>query len=121
MLAGEPGAKITVSFVWNAGPGDRQVVPIAGLSASYSKFPLKFTAGGDSTDGRIEISGTGEGSFHIGAVPLMPADNIRGFRPDTIGLLKQQRSGMWRSVRSQTHGPLNRIMRSDMLEPLPIR
>lgn len=96
VLAGEPGAKITVSLVWGAGPGDRQVVPIAGLSASYSKFPLKFTAGGDSTDGRIEISGTGEGSFHIGAVSLMPADNIRGFRPDTIGLLKQQRSGMRR-------------------------
>ena len=28
---------------------------------------------------------------------FMPADNIRGFRPDTIALLKQQRSGMWRS------------------------
>jgi alpha-N-arabinofuranosidase len=96
VLAGEPGAKITVSLVWGAGPGDRQAVPISGLRASYAKFPLKFTAGGESKDGRIEISATGQGSFHIGAVSLMPADNVRGFRPDTTGLLKQQRSGMWR-------------------------
>jgi alpha-N-arabinofuranosidase len=96
VLAGEPGAKVTVSLVWGPGAADRQVIPIAGLGASYSKFPLKFTAGGDSDDGRIEIAGTGRGSFHIGAVSLMPADNIRGFRRDTTGLLKQQRSGMWR-------------------------
>jgi alpha-N-arabinofuranosidase len=96
VLSGEPGAKVTVSLVWGPGPGDRQVVPIAGLGASYSKFPLKFTAGGESRDGRLEISGTGQGSFRIGAVSLMPADNVRGFRPDTIALLKQQRSGMWR-------------------------
>jgi len=96
VLAGTPGAKVTVALVGGAGPGGRQVVPIARLGAAYAKFPLKFTAEGDNNDGRIEISGTGEGSFHIGAVSLMPADNIHGFRPDTIALLKQQRSGMWR-------------------------
>ena len=96
VLAGEPGAKLTVSLVWGAGPGDRQVVPITRLGRSYSKFALKFTAGGDNNDGRIEISGTGQGSFRIGAVSLMPADNIRGFRPDTTALLKQLRSGMYR-------------------------
>jgi alpha-N-arabinofuranosidase len=96
VLAGTPGAKVTVSLVWGTGPGDRQVVPITGLRASYAKFPLKFTAGGDNNDGRIEITATGRGSFHIGAVSLMPADNIRGFRPDTTGLLKQLRSGMYR-------------------------
>jgi alpha-N-arabinofuranosidase len=96
VLAGAPGAKVTVNLVWGAGPGDRQVIPITSLGAAYSKQPLKFTAGGDNNDGRIEISGTGQGSFHIGAVSLMPADNIRGFRPDTTGLLKQLRSGMYR-------------------------
>ncbi|HXB74523.1 MAG TPA: hypothetical protein VNY05_40180 [Candidatus Acidoferrales bacterium] len=96
VLAGMSGSKVTVSLVWGDGAGGRQVLPIRRLAASYSKFPLKFTAGGDAKDGRIEISGIGQGSFHIGAVSLMPADNIRGFRPDTVGLLKQQRSGMWR-------------------------
>jgi alpha-N-arabinofuranosidase len=96
VLAGDPAAKVTVSLVWGPGPADRQVVPISGLGKSYSKFPLKFTAGGDSDNGRIEIAGTGRGSFHIGAVSLMPADNIRGFRRDTTSLLRELRSGMWR-------------------------
>ncbi|HTS31015.1 MAG TPA: hypothetical protein VMH81_34320 [Bryobacteraceae bacterium] len=96
VLAGASGAKVTVALVWGAGPGGRQVVPITRLGTSYAKFPLKFAAEADTDDGRLEISGTGQGSFHIGAVSLMPADSIRGFRPDTTALLKQQRSGMWR-------------------------
>jgi alpha-N-arabinofuranosidase len=96
VLSGEPGAKVTVSLVWGEGPGGRQDIPIARVAAGYAKSPLKFTAGADNNNARLEIAGTGAGSFHIGAVSLMPADNIRGFRPDTIALLKGQRSGMWR-------------------------
>lgn len=96
VLAGDPSAKVTVALVWGPGPGDRQTVPIAGLGRSYAKFPLKFTARGDTDDGRIEIAGTGQGAFSVGAVSLMPADNIRGFRADTTGLLRQLRSGMYR-------------------------
>jgi alpha-N-arabinofuranosidase len=96
VLAGEPDVAVTVSLVWGPSPGDRQTIPITGLQATYAKFPLKFTAGGDTDDGRIEIAATGTGSLHVGAVSLMPADNIRGFRPDTIALLKQLRSGMYR-------------------------
>ncbi len=96
VLAGEPGVSVTVSLVWGPGPSERQTIPIAGLQTAYSKFPFHLTAGGDTDDGRIEIAATGAGSLHIGAVSLMPADNVRGFRRDTTSLLKQLRSGMYR-------------------------
>ncbi len=96
VLAGEPGAAVGVSLVWGTSPGDRQTGPIGSLQARYTKFPLKFTAGGDTDNGHIEVAGTGTGSFHIGSVSLMPADNRHGFRRDTNGLLKQLRSGMYR-------------------------
>jgi len=96
VLRGEPGATVAVSLVWGSGPGERQTVPITGLKTAYAKFPLQFIAGSDTDNGRLEIAATGAGSFHVGAVSLMPADNIRGFRPDTTGLLKQLRSGMYR-------------------------
>jgi alpha-L-arabinofuranosidase len=96
VLAGEPGAAVVVSLVWGPDPGERQTLPITGLQATYATFPLRFTAENDTDDGRIEIFGTGAGSFHVGAVSLMPADNVRGFRPETITLLKQLRSGMYR-------------------------
>ena len=96
VLAGGPGAAVSARLVWGPGPGDRQTIRITGLQTRYAKFPLQFTAGGDTDNGRIEIAGTGTGSFHVGAISLMPADNIRGFRRDTVGLLKQLRSGMYR-------------------------
>ncbi len=96
VLAGAPGAAVAVSLVWGPGPGERQTIRIRGIKTAYAKVPLKFNADADTDNGRIEIAGTGSGSFHVGAVSLMPADNIRGFRRDTTSLLKQLRSGMYR-------------------------
>lgn len=96
LLCGDPGVAVSVSLVWGPSPGERQTTPVSGLQAAYAKFPLQFTAGGDTDNGRIEIAGTGTGSFHVGAISLMPADNIKGFRKDTTALLKQLRSGMYR-------------------------
>jgi alpha-L-arabinofuranosidase len=96
VLAGDPGTNVTVSLVWSSGPNDRQTIPIQGLRSDYAKFPLKFTALAGTDNGRIEIAGTGKGAFRVGAVSLMPADNIRGFRTDTTLLLRQLHTGMWR-------------------------
>jgi alpha-N-arabinofuranosidase len=96
VLAAEPGAEVKVSLVWGAAPGDRQTIPIKSLRREYAKFPLSFTAGGDSDDARLEIVGTGKGRFHIGAVSLMPADNLNGFRADIIAEFKRIGPAMFR-------------------------
>lgn len=95
-LRGNPGCTIKVSLIWGEGGSDRETQTFSVTSDSYDKFPLSFTAQADTTHGSFEIAGTGRGNFHIGTVSLMPADNIEGFRPDTIALLKQLHSGMWR-------------------------
>jgi alpha-N-arabinofuranosidase len=96
VLQGSPGVVVAVSLVWGSGPGERQTVTIKSLKSTYAKFPFELTASGDTDNGRLEIAATGTGSFHVGAVSLMPADNIRGCRPDTTRLLKQLHSGMYR-------------------------
>ena len=95
-LRGNPDSKVKVALIWGEGAGDRQSVPIGALSGEYKKFPFSFTADADSEKATFEVTGTGSGDFQIGAVSLMPADNLQGFRPDTIALLKQLHSGMWR-------------------------
>ena len=95
-LAGTPEAKIKVSLVWGAGPGDRQEITIPNVQSSYTKFPLMFSPQADIDDAHLQIVGTGTGSFHVGAISLMPADNVHGFRPDTVELLRQLNSGLWR-------------------------
>ena len=95
-LRGTPGAKVKVALIWGEGASGGQIISIPALSSEYKKFPLSFTANADSKSATLEISGTGSGNFHIGAVSLMPADNMQGFRPDTIALLRQLHTGMWR-------------------------
>ncbi|MES1254799.1 MAG: alpha-N-arabinofuranosidase, partial [Acidobacteriota bacterium] len=95
-LAGDPEAAVTVSLVWGPNPGDRQTIPIKRVGAEYARFPLAFTAGADTTDARLEIAGTGKGTFHIGAVSLMPADNLHGYRRDLIDEMRKIGPTMFR-------------------------
>ena len=103
-LRGTPGSKVKISLIWGAGANDRQTITIPALTGEYQKFPLAFTAKADASNGIFEISGTGAGNFHAGAVSLMPADNVDGFRPDTTSLLRQIRMGFWRYGGNYTSG-----------------
>jgi alpha-L-arabinofuranosidase len=95
-LSGASSAKVKISLVWGTNPSDRHEIAAPNLHTAYKKIPLTFTAQGDTDEGRVEILGTGSGSFHVGAISLMPSDNLHGFRADTIGLLRQLNSGFWR-------------------------
>jgi alpha-L-arabinofuranosidase len=96
VLAGTLGTVVRITLIWGKDPGDRQAVTVHVLGTSYSKIPLKFEAKADTDDATLEIAGTGTGSFRVGAVSLMPADNIEGFRPEIIAALKQLRFGVLR-------------------------
>ncbi len=87
-LAGDPGAKVAVRLVWGSGASGSHTITIPSLSDEYQKFSLHFTPSADTEDGRLEIVGTGTGSFHIGTVSLMPADNIEGFHAGMIKYFK---------------------------------
>ena len=88
IAAGSSAVTAEVRLVWGPGPEGRQTVTLGPLSSAYTKMPFRFVAGADTDDGRLEILGRGQGSFYIGAVSLMPADNVYGMRADTIALLK---------------------------------
>ena len=87
-LAGDPGAKIVVRLVWGPGASDSHAIPIPPLSHEYRRIALKFTSPVDTQDARLEIVGKGSGSFHIGAVSLMPSDNVQGFHAGMVKLYK---------------------------------
>ena len=96
VLAGSPEAQVSVTLIWGNEPSERQTVTIRGLGSLYRKFPLRYTAKTDTDDARLEITGMGTGAFHVGAVSLMPSDNIEGYRPEVIAVLKQLHFGVLR-------------------------
>lgn len=95
-LRGSPDSKVKVSLIWGEGANDRQTISFVSLTNEYKKFSLSFTSQADTIEGALEITGTGRGNFHIGTISLMPVDNVQGFRPETIALLRQLHSGFWR-------------------------
>lgn len=95
-LRGTTGSHVIVALVWGTGTTDRASVALPAISGAWTKFPFSFTAKGETKNATFTISGTGSGEFQVGAVSLMPADNVEGFRPDTTALLRQLHSGFWR-------------------------
>jgi len=96
ILAGAAGTVVKVILVWGKADGDQQTAAITIAGPEYKKYPLRFVARADTDDARIQIVATGAGTLHIGAVSLMPADNIEGFRAEVIAALGQLHSGVYR-------------------------
>lgn len=90
------GAAVEVSLVWGEAAGDRQTVTIRGVRSAFRTFPLSFTARAATEEGRLLITSAGEGTVRIGAVSLMPADHVEGFRPDVLRLLRELDAPVYR-------------------------
>jgi alpha-N-arabinofuranosidase len=95
VIAAEPGSCVTVTLSWGPSPAERESVLID-ASPDWATVPLSFSCGAKTADGCLEISGLGSGNFRIGAVSLMPSDNVKGFRADTLEILKEMNCGILR-------------------------
>ncbi|MCP4450480.1 MAG: hypothetical protein GY809_03390, partial [Planctomycetes bacterium] len=96
VLAGQDDVAVTVSLVWGSGANQRQSVTLDAVSLGYEKYPLAFTAQDSTETGRLEITATGKGHVQIGAVSLMPADNIKGWRRDVVQLMRELNAPVYR-------------------------
>ena len=95
-LAGDPTAKVVVNLVWHESSGDvRQTVALDPIGRDYAKTTFTFKAE-HTGPADLEISATGPGSLHVGAVSLMAADNVAGWKPAPVAVLKSLRSGVYR-------------------------
>ncbi|WP_347242740.1 alpha-L-arabinofuranosidase C-terminal domain-containing protein [Thermogutta sp.] len=96
-LKGDPGAApVMVRLVWGDNPGDAGETEIADVGSEYRKVTFRFRAAQSTDNARLEIVSKGNGHFYVGTVSLMPADNIHGMRADTIALLKELDSPIYR-------------------------
>jgi alpha-N-arabinofuranosidase len=97
VLSADPGAlPVQVSLVWGEGAEDRHTVGLADMGRDYRTFPLSFRAGASTENARLEVWSSGSESFRVGTISLMPADNVGGFRPDVLALLKELDSPVYR-------------------------
>jgi alpha-N-arabinofuranosidase len=97
ILAGDASAApIEVSLSWGSGENERQTVKIEKLTKEYAKYPVKFKAGFSTDEATFSITSKGKGNFLIGTSSLMPDDNVKGMRKDTLAQLKELNSPIYR-------------------------
>jgi alpha-N-arabinofuranosidase len=96
VVAVPAGAQGEVALIWGDGPHDRQSVKLPATGGAWKTVDFSFKPTAATDKARLEITAAGSGDLRIGAVSLMPADNIDGWRADAVAALKTLKSGMWR-------------------------
>ena len=94
ILAGDSSVgPVKVSLVYD---GKRDTHVIESTYNEFVKVPFMLKPEADSGNARLEITAYGRGTLKIGTVSIMPADNVDGFRKDTLELLKQLNAPVYR-------------------------
>jgi alpha-N-arabinofuranosidase len=97
VLAADAGSgPVELSLVWGRGASDRQTLVLTELATDFAKYPFRFRAGGTTDNGRLEIVARGTGAVRVGAASLMPADNVLGWRSDTLAALRELNAPVYR-------------------------
>jgi alpha-L-arabinofuranosidase len=89
---GAENAKVTVQLGGGMMPGEFQFVATAD---DYQQFHFYWEASSDTAEGTLVIT-VEEGAAFVGTASIMPDDNIRGMRADTIALLQELDASIYR-------------------------
>ncbi len=87
---------VRIRLAWGEGKGGSASLVVERPGPQWKKVTFRFTSGKTTAEGRLSITGRGKGSFRVGPVSLMPADNVHGMRADTLKLLKDLDSPVYR-------------------------
>ncbi len=63
---------------------------------NFQKISFEFSSNENTDNGTIKIEFKGNGKITLAAVSLMPSDNIKGYRPEVIQLLKELNAPIYR-------------------------
>lgn len=75
---------------------EKEMVTIDKISNNFETYSFEMNPDFASDSVSFEIFSNGTGKLSIGAVSLMPADNVKGWRPDVVELMKQLNSPIYR-------------------------
>ncbi|MCP5546635.1 MAG: alpha-N-arabinofuranosidase [Akkermansiaceae bacterium] len=89
-------AEVEVSLSWGTKPSEKASARFTFEGGEYAKKTFSFTPGATLPKGvKFEIRSL-SGDVFLGPPSLMPADNVRGMRADTLALLKQLNGSIYR-------------------------
>jgi alpha-L-arabinofuranosidase len=93
--AGNRPATVEVSLAWGLGTANRRTTRLDGIGNEYRRFPFEWVAGGTTDQAMLEVRVL-NGPVLLGTISLMPGDHVEGMRADTLGLLRELNSPIYR-------------------------
>jgi alpha-N-arabinofuranosidase len=93
-LAGRGTVKVRLQ--WGDRPSQSDTATFRLNQQNFGRYPFHFRAGATTTNGSLFIGSESIGALWIGAASLMPADHVDGLRADTLGLLRELDSPIYR-------------------------
>ncbi|GHT45272.1 hypothetical protein FACS189454_04490 [Planctomycetales bacterium] len=88
--------RVEVHFHWSDKQEDHNAFKQPVKVGDYYKVEFTYEPVGDFDNVMLEIAAFGKGTFTVGCVSLMPADNVNGLRADTLECLKRLDSPIYR-------------------------
>jgi alpha-L-arabinofuranosidase len=98
-LCADAGVKAAVLLKFLLPTGDWMTLASAelpGLSPPWQKYSAKLTSLGETEHAVFELRAEGQGKLWADKLSLMPEDNLRGWRPDVVGAIKEVRPAVIR-------------------------
>jgi alpha-N-arabinofuranosidase len=94
ILAGRGTVKVRLQ--WGDRPSQSDTATFRLNQQNFGRYPFHFRAGASTTNGSVTIGLENSGAVWIGAASLMPADHVEGLRADTLALLRELDSPIYR-------------------------
>ena len=93
---GEETGPVELTMVFGDDSQQNWTLAIEKVAGEYQKQSFSFTAPVTTDTAMLEIRIHGKRAAYVGTASLMPADNVRGMRADTLALLKQLNAPIYR-------------------------
>ena len=93
-LAGRGTVKVRLH--WGDRPSQSDTATIRLNQANFGRYPFHFRSGATTTNGSLTLGLESSGAVWIGTASLMPANHVEGLRPDTLELLRELDSPIYR-------------------------
>jgi alpha-N-arabinofuranosidase len=91
------GESVSLPVIVRLSSGDNTIeVPVMEMGPEYHPATFEFESPFASDSAMLEIYSEESGSFTIGTLSIMPADNMKGWRKDVVALLKELDSPVYR-------------------------
>ncbi|MCO5298165.1 MAG: hypothetical protein M9921_15055 [Fimbriimonadaceae bacterium] len=86
---------VVLRFVCGEQASEQRSFTIQMRNREYVKIPFSVALPSTTQQGRFEIAAL-DGPIEVGTASLMPSDNVRGMRRDTLALLKELNAPLYR-------------------------